>query len=389
MRLLVLVGGYPWGDNLAGAFHRDQLRLMAAMGLEMTVVAPMPWVPPGLAGRQPRWRGYAESPRRQEGAGFTVLRPRYFALPRENRWFWPDLFQERAVLGLGLSPPDAILAYYAFPLGAAARRLARRWRVPYAVGMLGDDVNIYPHLNARNLRLFRQVVEEAGFAFANGPTLAATAERLGGAPVEMLSLGVSSARFAAMPAKAAARAALGLPAADFIALYVGALTPNKGMNELAAAMDSLSGTSLPGPVRAVLVGDGPLRPVLEGRPNITCLGSCPPETVVQAMAAADLLVHPSHYEGLPTALVEAGFAGLPVLTTDTPGCLDLAGAGRGLIVPVRDAQALAAALTAAAADPAGLRAPAAALAAHVRTYYDLEACTARLVAACRGLAGAA
>lgn len=61
---------------------------------------------------------------------------------------------------------------------------------------------------------------------------------------------------------------------------------------------------------------------------------------------------PSYREGLPKALIEASAAGLPIVTTDVPGCRDVVIDGdNGLLVPARDASALADALTRLVADP--------------------------------------
>jgi glycosyltransferase involved in cell wall biosynthesis len=51
---------------------------------------------------------------------------------------------------------------------------------------------------------------------------------------------------------------------------------------------------------------------------------------------------PSYREGLPKSLIEACAVGRPIVTTDVPGCRDVVTDGlNGLLVPVRDAQALA------------------------------------------------
>lgn len=54
---------------------------------------------------------------------------------------------------------------------------------------------------------------------------------------------------------------------------------------------------------------------------------------------------PSYREGLPLALLEGAACGRPVVTTDVPGCREVVAPGTsGLLVPVRDAGALAGAL---------------------------------------------
>lgn len=69
-------------------------------------------------------------------------------------------------------------------------------------------------------------------------------------------------------------------------------------------------------------------------------------------ARADIVVLPSYREGLPKGLIEAAASGLPLVTTDVPGCREVVTDGLdGLLVPPRDAQALAAAISRLASDP--------------------------------------
>ena len=59
-------------------------------------------------------------------------------------------------------------------------------------------------------------------------------------------------------------------------------------------------------------------------------------------AEADIFVLPSYREGLPRSLIEAGACGLPLIATDVPGCRDVIMYGLdGILVPSRDATALA------------------------------------------------
>lgn len=70
-------------------------------------------------------------------------------------------------------------------------------------------------------------------------------------------------------------------------------------------------------------------------------------------AKSNLVVLPSYYgEGLPKVLIEAAACGRAVVTTDHPGCRDAIEADRtGLLVPVRDATALANAIQSLIEDP--------------------------------------
>ena len=64
-----------------------------------------------------------------------------------------------------------------------------------------------------------------------------------------------------------------------------------------------------------------------------------------ALAKADIFCLPSYREGVPSALLEACSSGLPIVTTDVPGCRDVVTDGlNGLLIPPRNPQALADAL---------------------------------------------
>jgi glycosyltransferase involved in cell wall biosynthesis len=69
------------------------------------------------------------------------------------------------------------------------------------------------------------------------------------------------------------------------------------------------------------------------------------EDMREVFAAATLVCLPSYREGLPKALLEAAASGRALVATDVPGCRDICRPGEsGLLVPARDAAALASAI---------------------------------------------
>ena len=83
------------------------------------------------------------------------------------------------------------------------------------------------------------------------------------------------------------------------------------------------------------------------------LGLTPPDEVEARMVRCTALVHPSYYpEGIPRTLIEAASAGVPIVTTDSPGCRDAVLPGRtGLLCPPRNAESVADAMLCILANP--------------------------------------
>jgi glycosyltransferase involved in cell wall biosynthesis len=127
------------------------------------------------------------------------------------------------------------------------------------------------------------------------------------------------------------------------------LEPQKDIPTLLNAMALLPECGL------ALAGDGPLRPALEAQAEklaitsrVRFLGRI--AEIPQLLAAADLYVQPSLYEGFPRATGEAIAAGLPLVVSDGPGFHELVGDAAWRF-PVGDSEALAGAIRAALSDP--------------------------------------
>jgi glycosyltransferase involved in cell wall biosynthesis len=132
-------------------------------------------------------------------------------------------------------------------------------------------------------------------------------------------------------------------------LFAGTWLPRKGIVELAGAFDALvdRGSN----VFLDVLGPGvPERDVLRSfsptaRSRVRVLGGGDDSMMADAMAAADVFVLPSLFEGTPLTLIEAMWSGLPVVTTRTAGMQDVVEHERtGILVPPGDRDALLAAL---------------------------------------------
>jgi glycosyltransferase involved in cell wall biosynthesis len=145
-----------------------------------------------------------------------------------------------------------------------------------------------------------------------------------------------------------------LPRANLVGT-VGRFEQPKGHIHLLEAMMRVH-RQHPG-TRALLVGDGPLRPPMEAKARELSLSETVTFTgirrdVAEILALLDIFVLPSLWEGLPVAVLEAMAAGLPVVATRVGGVPEVVIDGvTGLLVPPRNPDALSEAILRLLQDP--------------------------------------
>jgi glycosyltransferase involved in cell wall biosynthesis len=156
--------------------------------------------------------------------------------------------------------------------------------------------------------------------------------------------GVSPARVQSAEDRDRLRYALGLPADRSVLVSVGRLTRQKGYPYLLRALASMCSQERP---LTLIAGDGPDRADLEAKmkhlrleEDVWLLGNR--QDIPDILAAADLFVLASLWEGLPLALLEAMAAGLPAVVTAVGENTEVIEAGKsGFLVPPADEPTLA------------------------------------------------
>ena len=143
------------------------------------------------------------------------------------------------------------------------------------------------------------------------------------------------------------RASLGISAASPVAGIIARLTEQKGHRYL---FDALAATGELRDVHVIVIGDGDLRDVLRAQTGALGLSSRvhflgARRDLGNLLAAMDVFVLPSLWEGLPLALVLAMGAQLPVVATSVAGIPEVVDEGRtGFLVPPADSVSLGRAL---------------------------------------------
>ncbi len=225
---------------------------------------------------------------------------------------------------------DAVIAFRAIPNGVVACLAQRLWGIPCCTSIRGLDW--YQFVRRQPGRaLLRWVSRNSNAFHAQTSRIADDVRRVvhDVAPV-VIPNGLDVRREGARGPSL---------------LYVGSLTPRKGVDTLIAAMHHLPEKHL------VVVGDGPERTRLETLARdlpVTFRGRVPPDTVADVMIRdGRLFILPSlTFEGMPNVVLQAMSVRLPVITTAIPGGVRdiVCDETTGLLVPPGDPEALAEAI---------------------------------------------
>jgi glycosyltransferase involved in cell wall biosynthesis len=292
LNVVVLTTSYPRhpGDT-AGRFVADAVDRIRVAGVEVDVVSAASFRHFGIAYGD----GVMGNLRREPWRGLFL--PPFFAnFIRAARRATRDA--------------DLVHAHW-LPSGIAAWATGK----PFVVQLWGTDVE----LALRAPRLARAVLRRAEAVVCPSTALAADATRLGARQIEVVPSGVD------VPPE------IGEEATPPEVLYVGRLSPEKGVLELVEAAGDLN---------LVAAGDGPLRDRVP-----QALGFVPPGELSRLYARAAVVACPSHREGFGVACLEAMAHARPVVASAVGGLLDLVVNGEtGIIVEPGNVQALRAGL---------------------------------------------
>jgi len=233
-------------------------------------------------------------------------------------------------------------AHVSFPAGAVAMQLSKETGIPFLVT---EHMSPFPftHLFERGepVAEVREPLKRAARVTAVSRSLAREIRGRTGVEAVVVPNGVDGEMFSPAPGSAAHQA-------DFTFLTVANLTPQKGVDDLLAAIARLA----PGvPARFRIAGDGShateyraLAERLGVASRVTWLGKLGRDAVRDEMRACDAFVLASRHESFGVVFAEAIACGKPVLGTRCGGPEDIVDDVNGELVPVGDVAALAAAL---------------------------------------------
>ena len=351
MKILTLTSLYP---NAAqpnhGVFVENRLRHLAtSAGVEVRVVAPVPWFP-STHPRFGRYAIFAKVPPAENRHGLQILHPRFLSVPKVGMNLAPQLMAAalRPVLKRVIEQGfefDLIDSHYFYPDGVAAVRLGKYFNKPVVVTARGSDISIIPQHAVPRQKIIQAADPAAGLITVCEALRTEMVERLGidASRIVALRNGVDLQLF--RPAdRVLQRARLGMH--GFTLLCVGQLVEHKGQALIIEALCSLPGVSL------WLAGTGPdqtalaaLAQRLQVGDRVRFLGAVPHAKLPEYYGAADALLLASSREGWANVLLEAMACGTPVIASSVWGTPEVVRTpAAGLLLPGRSAAQIAAAV---------------------------------------------
>lgn len=260
----------------------------------------------------------------------------------------------RAVRVLRLLRPDIIHAHLQFANITAA--LARRFLGVPAVATLHTlEHPTGLDRSSRRLWLMNRALDSSVDRVICLSRASATAARQNGlvkVQLEILGNGIDLGPYDAPPGqtRAEVRSTLGIAQDAALIITVAVLRPEKGIDRLVSAMQAICDAHPK--AHLLVVGDGPQFAPLKAQIGDLRLGDAVTlagfrDDVPDLMRAADIFVLPTLGDALPTVVMEAMAAHLPVVVSDVGGLSDMVTQGvEGTLVPPDDVAALARAVTA-------------------------------------------
>ncbi len=226
-------------------------------------------------------------------------------------------------------------------------------RVPIVIG---TEVNIYERKRRHHVLAERLLMKRTDCVVASAAAVRDFYLRQVHADPSKVEVIYNAVDFAqARPAKSKTdvRREIGVPEDAVVAGIIARLTEQKGHRFL---IDALAAAPQLSRVHLIVVGGGELHDTLVRQVDacgltrrVHFLG--PRRDLGDLLAAMDIFVMPSLWEGLPLSMVLAMGAGLPVIATEVAGIPEVVeNRVTGLLVPPGDAAALASALTRLATD---------------------------------------
>jgi len=232
---------------------------------------------------------------------------------------------------------DVINAHFVIPSGLPAVFLAKIFRKPLVISLLGGDIydpskKWSPHRHPSLRMLISWLLQQADHVVAASSDIKENTLKYYNysGQIETIPWGFVQPQF-----RRVTRANLDLPEDQIVLVSVGRLVKRKGHGYAIRAVSKLIQQGHQ--VKYLIIGDGPEKRTLRDlvrelniEENVIFLGYVSEEVKYQYLTRSDIYLLPSLHEGFGICLLEAMYCGLPIVATNNGGQTDFLTNGRNV-----------------------------------------------------------
>ena len=340
MKILVLSTMYPNSVMyLSGIFVHEQVKALSKVGVEVKVIAPVPYSPFPLKHFSKKWSLYSEIPQFEIIDEINVYHSRYLAIPRGILKDYWHFFYNFSVLHHfnitnGLQDFDIIHCHGTLPNDYAAYLLSRKFDKPFVITVHGETVYQIIH-QKRKFQKSKIAIENAGAVIGVSSQVVKRITEYTNRTSNLFTVLNGYSTDSSLITKSSVEDKI------FI-LFSASLIKRKGCDYTLRAFSKLYKKYLN--THLIIAGGGELLNDMKQYSRelgldqrVTFTGTISHSEMLKKMAACDIFILPSYDEAFGVVYLEAMSFKKPVIGTEGEGIEDIIKDGEnGLLVKPRD-----------------------------------------------------
>lgn len=359
MKVLVISYMFPCKRHpISGIFFANLLKELASKLDELVVITPRPYIPKFLTKFKKDWDKWFIDPFFSKEGSIEIIRPYVLNLKGVSYDGVNAVLTQYSLLHLVKNliikkQIDLILGYNMIPEGITVVGLANKLNLPVAFWAIGSDVNTYSHHNRINYYLSKKSIENSDLVITESKDLEMKVRSFTQKAINVKTFykGIHIGAFQNLPERHIIINKLSLDPQKKYLLFVGRLSRDKGIYEIAAAFVNIAGKYHNHDL--IMIGEEIEKEkiMMTLRENglqdrVQFRGIVSHSDVAHYMKIAELLVLPTWAEGLPNVVMEAMAIGLPVVASNVDGIPEvLQNEVTGISVPAKNVDKLTDAVT--------------------------------------------
>jgi glycosyltransferase involved in cell wall biosynthesis len=323
MKILFLISNYPHKyDPVSGIFYKRIIQELHSRNINIYVIVPRNFIKYTIQKinfKKPK-KQFSEE---KSNSKITIYRPFYIPVPQFISKKLKVNFLFLSVLSCIKKNKltfDLVDSRYAFPWSFIGMKISKKFNTPYLTTVVGDDINLDIHKSEyiRNC-VFETLKSAHKVICVSTPLQAEVYRNFRLMNTEVIYDGINFKNFEQIKQFKNSKV---INSEKLNIGYVGHISEGKGALILLEII-----TKTKEKYNWIIIGDGPLKYIFNGKQNVHLLGNLEPTEVLNYYSDFDIFIFPSLNEGIPNVLKEASYFGIPIISSAVGGIPEMTCSG--------------------------------------------------------------